>query len=548
MAKDIIFSEEARKKLLAGAEKIARAVGVTMGPKGRNVVIEKKYGGPTVTNDGVSIAREVEVADAVENLGAQIVKEAASKTNDAAGDGTTTATVLAHAIVAEGMRNVAAGANPMAMKLGIEQGVEVVRTELEKRARKIAGKKDMASVAEISAQNPKVGELIAEVMETVGGDGVITVEEGQTIGLSKKVVEGMQFDSGYISPYMVTDPGRMEAVMDKTAILVTDKKITSIQELLPVVEALANGGRKELLIIAEDVEGDALATLVVNKLRGTFTAVAVKAPAFGDRRKAILKDIAVLTGATLISEELGLKLENATLADLGTARRVIITKDNTTLVEGGGEKASIDARAAEIKVEVDNSTSDYDREKAAERLARLRGGVAVIEVGAATEVELKEKKHRIEDALSATKAAVEEGIVAGGGTALVKCARAVEDAAKKHGGDADERVGMLLVAKAITIPARRIAENAGFEGSLVVERMREDSDSPIGFNAATGDYEDLFANGIIDPKKVTRSALENAASAAAMLLTCESVITEIPEEKPAAAAGGADMGGMGGMM
>ena len=548
MAKDIIFSEEARKKLLAGAEKIARAVGVTMGPKGRNVVIEKKYGGPTVTNDGVSIAREVEVADAVENLGAQIVKEAASKTNDAAGDGTTTATVLAHAIVAEGMRNVAAGANPMAMKLGIEQGVEVVRKELEKRARKIAGKKDMASVAEISAQNPKVGELIAEVMETVGGDGVITVEEGQTIGLSKKVVEGMQFDSGYISPYMVTDPGRMEAVMDKTAILVTDKKITSIQELLPVVEALANGGRKELLIIAEDVEGDALATLVVNKLRGTFTAVAVKAPAFGDRRKAILKDIAVLTGATLISEELGLKLENATLADLGTARRVIITKDNTTLVEGGGEKAAIDARAAEIKVEVDNSTSDYDREKAAERLARLRGGVAVIEVGAATEVELKEKKHRIEDALSATKAAVEEGIVAGGGTALVKCARAVEEAAKKHGGDADERVGMLLVAKAITIPARRIAENAGFEGSLVVERMREDSDSPIGFNAATGDYEDLFANGIIDPKKVTRSALENAASAAAMLLTCESVITEIPEEKPAAAAGGADMGGMGGMM
>ena len=548
MAKDIIFSEEARKKLLSGAEKIARAVGVTMGPKGRNVVIEKKYGGPTVTNDGVSIAREVEVADAVENLGAQIVKEAASKTNDAAGDGTTTATVLAHAIVAEGMRNVAAGANPMAMKLGIEQGVEVVRTELEKRARKIAGKKDMASVAEISAQNPKVGELIAEVMETVGGDGVITVEEGQTIGLSKKVVEGMQFDSGYISPYMVTDPGRMEAVMDKTAILVTDKKITSIQELLPVVEALANGGRKELLIIAEDVEGDALATLVVNKLRGTFTAVAVKAPAFGDRRKAILKDIAVLTGATLISEELGLKLENATLADLGTARRVIITKDNTTLVEGGGEKASIDARAAEIKVEVDNSTSDYDREKAAERLARLRGGVAVIEVGAATEVELKEKKHRIEDALSATKAAVEEGIVAGGGTALVKCARAVEEAAKKHSGDADERVGMLLVAKAITIPARRIAENAGFEGSLVVERMREDSDSPIGFNAATGDYEDLFANGIIDPKKVTRSALENAASAAAMLLTCESVITEIPEEKPAAAAGGADMGGMGGMM
>ena len=548
MAKDIIFSEEARKKLLAGAEKIARAVGVTMGPKGRNVVIEKKYGGPTVTNDGVSIAREVEVADAVENLGAQIVKEAASKTNDAAGDGTTTATVLAHAIVAEGMRNVAAGANPMAMKLGIEQGVEVVRKELEKRARKIAGKKDMASVAEISAQNPKVGELIAEVMETVGGDGVITVEEGQTIGLSKKVVEGMQFDSGYISPYMVTDPGRMEAVMDKTAILVTDKKITSIQELLPVVEALANGGRKELLIIAEDVEGDALATLVVNKLRGTFTAVAVKAPAFGDRRKAILKDIAVLTGATLISEELGLKLENATLADLGTARRVIITKDNTTLVEGGGEKTAIDARAAEIKVEVDNSTSDYDREKAAERLARLRGGVAVIEVGAATEVELKEKKHRIEDALSATKAAVEEGIVAGGGTALVKCARAVEDAAKKHSGDADERVGMLLVAKAITIPARRIAENAGFEGSLVVERMREDSDSPIGFNAATGDYEDLFANGIIDPKKVTRSALENAASAAAMLLTCESVITEIPEEKPAAAAGGADMGGMGGMM
>ena len=548
MAKDIIFSEEARKKLLAGAEKIARAVGVTMGPKGRNVVIEKKYGGPTVTNDGVSIAREVEVADAVENLGAQIVKEAASKTNDAAGDGTTTATVLAHAIVAEGMRNVAAGANPMAMKLGIEQGVEVVRKELEKRARKIAGKKDMASVAEISAQNPKVGELIAEVMETVGGDGVITVEEGQTIGLSKKVVEGMQFDSGYISPYMVTDPGRMEAVMDKTAILVTDKKITSIQELLPVVEALANGGRKELLIIAEDVEGDALATLVVNKLRGTFTAVAVKAPAFGDRRKAILKDIAVLTGATLISEELGLKLENATLADLGTARRVIITKDNTTLVEGGGEKAAIDARAAEIKVEVDNSTSDYDREKAAERLARLRGGVAVIEVGAATEVELKEKKHRIEDALSATKAAVEEGIVAGGGTALVKCARAVEEAAKKHSGDADERVGMLLVAKAITIPARRIAENAGFEGSLVVERMREDSDSPIGFNAATGDYEDLFANGIIDPKKVTRSALENAASAAAMLLTCESVITEIPEEKPAAAAGGADMGGMGGMM
>ncbi len=544
MANQITFSDDARKQLFAGVKKLSDAVRITMGPKGRNVVIEKKYGGPTVTNDGVSIAKEIELSDKMENLGAQLVKEAASKTNDIAGDGTTTATVLAYAMIAEGLRNVTAGANPMVIKHGMEKAVAEVVAELEKKAKKIGDKKEVAQVASVSAQSEEVGALIAEVMDLVGRDGVITVEEGQTLGLSKEVVEGMQFDSGYISPYMVTDTSRMEAVFEKASILITDKKISSIQQILPLVESLAQSGRKELVIIAEDIDGDALATLVVNRLRGTFNTLAIKAPAFGDRRKAMLKDIAVLTGATLISEEVGLKLENASLADLGTARKIIATKDNTTIVEGGGEESAIANRVNEIKAEIENTKSDYDREKSQERLARMAGGVAIIKVGAATEIELKERKHRIEDALSATRAAVEEGIVAGGGTALAQAAKVLESLLEKS-EDNDEKVGIKIVRDALVAPVRQIAENAGASGEVVVERVRNEKIG-IGYNAAKGTFEDMFASGIIDPKKVTRSALQNAASVAWVFLTCDAAITEIPEKKESPAMHGG-MGGMGGM-
>jgi len=549
MSKDIHFSDDARKQLFAGVVKLTNAVKITMGPKGRNVVIESKFGKPTVTNDGVSIAKEIDLEDKMENLGAQLVKEAASKTNDVAGDGTTTATVLAHAMIAEGLRNVAAGANPMVVKTGIEEAVEIVVEELEKQSKQIKSREEVAQVASISAQSTEVGDLISEVMDLVGRDGVITVEEGQTLGLSKDVVEGMQFDSGYISPYMVTDTSRMEAVFEKASILITDKKISSIQEILPLLEALAQSGKKDLVILAEDIDGEALATLVVNKLRGTFNTLAIKAPAFGDRRKAILKDIAILTGATVISEEIGLKLENATVSDLGEARKIIVSKDNTTIIEGAGSEKAIASRVDEIKSEIENSNSDYDKEKAAERLARLAGGVAIIRVGAATEVELKERKHRIEDALSATRSAVEEGIIAGGGTALAQ-AVAILDAvlAKKEDGDA--KVGVAIVRDALTAPLRQIADNAGKEGSVIVEKVVNGKEKK-GYNAASDTFEDMFAAGIIDPKKVTRSALENAASVAKTFLTCDAAVIDVPEEKsdaPAMPAGMGGMGGMGGMM
>ncbi len=550
MAKDIHFAGDARNAMFAGVIKLAKAVAVTMGPKGRNVAIEKSYGGPTVTNDGVTIAKEVKFKDKLEDLGAQLVKEAASKTNDVAGDGTTTATVLAHHMISEGLKNIVAGANPMVVKAGMQQAVDAVVKELEKLTKMIDSKEEVAQVASISAQNEEVGELIAEVMDMVGRDGVITVEEGQTLGLSKEVVEGMQFDNGYISPYMVTDTARMDAVFEKAKILITDKKISSIQEILPLIEALAQSGKKDLVIIAEDVDGDALATLVVNKLRGTFNTLAIKAPAFGDRRKAILKDIAALTGGTVISEEVGLTLEKATVDDLGEARKVIASKDNTTIVEGAGNPTEIEARVNEIKAEIDNTKSDYDREKLQERLARLAGGVAIIRVGAATEVELKERKHRIEDALSATRAAVEEGTVAGGGTALLQASKILLpmiEAAKEN----DEKVGLQIVFHALSSPTRQIAKNAGKEGSVIVEKVFE-SKAGVGYNAAKDIYEDMSKAGIIDPKKVTRSALQNAASVAWVFLTCDAAITDVPEKEDdgsaAAAAAMGGMGGMGGMM
>jgi chaperonin GroEL len=546
MAKKIIFSDEARRKLLEGVLKLANAVRITMGPKGRNVVIDKKYGGPTITNDGVSIAKEIDLEDPEENLGAQLVKEAATKTNDVAGDGTTTATVLAAEMISEGIRNVTAGANPVHMKIGIEKAVEKVVEKLEEMTKKISTTEEVAQVATISAQNPEVGKLISEAMDLVGKDGVITVEEGKTMGLSKEVVEGMQFDNGYISPYLVTDTARMEAVFENAKILLTDKKISSIQEILPLLESLAQSGGKEIVIIAEDIEGEALATLVVNKLRGTFNAVAIKAPAFGDRRKAMLQDIATLTGARVISEEVGLKLDNATVEDLGEARKVIATKDNTTIVEGKGDPKAIEDRISQIKQEIDNTDSDFDREKLQERLAKLTGGVAIIRVGAATEVELKEKKHRIEDALSATRAAVEEGIVAGGGTALLKASAVLEEFANQT-DDEDEKSGIHIVQKALQTPVWQIARNAGAEGAVIANKVLDEKDHKIGYNAVKGVLEDMFQSGIIDPKKVTRSAVQNAASVAAMLLTTEAAVTDIPEEKGEPAAP-AMPGGMPGMM
>lgn len=544
MSKQIQYSDDARQTLLEGVKKLADSVRITMGPKGRNVALDKKYGAPTITNDGVTIAKEIELEDVYENMGVQLVKEVATKTNDVAGDGTTTATVLAYALISEGVRNLTAGANPMNLKKGIEKAVKKVSKKLEEVKKDITTQEEIAQVATISAQDPEVGKLIAEVMETVGHEGVITVEESQTFGLEKEVVEGMQFDNGFVSPYMITDTGSMKAVYEDVKILITDKKLTSVQELLPLLEQVAQSGKKELVIIAEDVEGEALATLVVNKLRGAFSVLAVKAPAFGDRRKEILKDIAALTGGKVISEEIGLTLENASLGDLGEARKVISDKDNTTIVDGKGDKKDIEARVNEIKVALDNTSSDFDKEKLAERLAKLTGGVGVIKVGAATEVELKEKKHRIEDALSATKAAVEEGIVAGGGVALLQAATVLEGIE----GDTDEITGVHIVKKALESPVWQIAQNAGKKGDVVVDQVRN-AKAGEGYDAAADKMVDMVKEGIVDPKKVTRSALENASSLAAIFLTMEGAVTDIPSKDDdnnaaAAAAAGAMGGGM----
>ncbi len=543
MAKDIRFDEQARRGLEAGVDKLADAVKVTLGPKGRYVVLEKSFGAPTITNDGVTIAKEVELEDPIENMGAQLVKEVATKTNDVAGDGTTTATLLAQIIVSEGLRNVAAGANPLALKRGIEKAVDAVVESIRSNAKDIEDRDEIAHVGAISAADDVIGDKIAEAMEVVGNDGVITVEESQTFGIEIETVEGMQFDKGYISPYMITDSDRMEAVLNDPLILIVNSKIGSIQDLLPVLEKVMQSG-KQLLIIAEDVEGEALATLVVNKLRGTFTCVAVKAPGFGDRRKRMLEDIAVVTGGKVVSEELGMKLDGVTLDMLGRAKTVKITKDDTTIIDGAGAEDDIKARINQIKAEIENSDSDFDREKLQERLAKLSGGVAVIKVGAATEVELKEKKHRIEDALQATRAAVEEGIVAGGGVALVDAAPAL-DSLELH---EEEMIGVKIIRKALDEPLRTIASNAGHEGSVVVEKVKA-LDKGNGLNAATGEYGDLMAMGVIDPVKVTRFALQNAASIAALILVTETTINTIPEkgELSCPSAGGG-MGGMGGMM
>ena len=542
MAKQLQFHEDARRKLETGVNKLADAVKVTLGPKGRNVVLEKKWGAPTITNDGVTIAREIELEDAYENMGAQLAKEVATKTNDVAGDGTTTATVLAQAMVREGMRNVAAGANPMLIKRGIEQAVERVVERIGEVARDIETQDEIAQVASISANNDlDVGRIIAEAMDKVGKDGVITVEESQTFGLELDFVEGMQFDKGYISPYMVTDTERMEVVYEEPYILIANQKISSVQDLLPVLEKVMQAGRP-LVIISEDVEGEALATLVVNKIRGTFQSAAVKAPGFGDRRKAMLQDIAILTGAQVISEEVGLKLENATVDLLGKARKITITKDNTTIVEGAGNDEDIKGRIAQIKAEIENTDSDWDREKLQERLAKLSGGVAVVKVGAATEVELKEKKHRIEDSLSATRAAVEEGIVGGGGTALLQAVEALD----KLDLEGDYATGANIVRKALSAPLYWIAQNAGLEGSVVVEKVKGMKIGE-GLNALNGEYGEMIQFGIIDPAKVTRSALQNAASIAALLLTTETLVADKPEPKSEGGGHGHDAGGMGGM-
>ena len=536
MAKQIMFSEDARHAMQRGVDKLANTVKITLGPKGRNVVLDKKFGAPLITNDGVSIAREIELEDPYENMGAQLVKEVATKTNDVAGDGTTTATLLAQAIIREGLRNVTAGANPMLIRTGIRKAVEVAVEEIKKSSKQVSGKDDIARVAAISASDEEIGKLIADAMEKVGNEGVITVEESKTMGTDLDVVEGMQFDRGYVSPYMVTDTEKMEAVLDDAYILITDKKISNIQDLLPLLEKIVQQGKK-LLIIAEDIEGEALATLVVNKLRGTFTCVAVKAPGFGDRRKEMLQDIAILTGGTVISEELGRDLKDADVPMLGRAERVKVTKENTTIVNGMGNKNEIHDRVAQIRAQIEETTSDFDREKLQERLAKLAGGVAVVKVGAATETELKERKLRIEDALSATKAAVEEGIIPGGGTVYVNVIPAV--AAVKEEGDA--KVGVEIIKRALEEPVRQIAENAGFDGAVVLEKIKN-SKPGVGFNALTEEYVDMIKAGIVDPTKVTRSALQNAASVAATFLTTEAVVADIPEKKePAPGAPG--MGG-----
>ena len=537
MAKQVVFDEAARRALKRGIDKLADTVKVTIGPKGRNVVLDKKFGAPTITNDGVTIARDIELEDHFENMGAQLLKEVATKTDDVAGDGTTTAVVLGQALVTEGLRNVAAGANPMVIKRGLDKAVAAVVAEIKAQSRKVETREQIAAVASISAADPSVGELIAEVMEKVGKDGVITVEEGQSLGLDKEYTEGMQFDRGYISAYFVTNSDRMEAQLDNPAILITDKKISAVADALPALEKAVGTGRP-LLIIAEDVDGEALATLVVNKIRGTVQVLAVKAPGFGDRRKEMLRDIAVLTGGTVISEEVGRKLDSVTAEDLGTARRVVSTKDNSTIVDGAGKPAEIKARMAQIKAQVEETTSDYDKEKLQERLAKLSGGVAVIKVGAATEVELKEKKHRIEDALSTTRAAVEEGIVAGGGTTLLQARGALD----KINLEGDEQVGVDIVRRALEAPARQIAENAGARGDVVIEAILK-AKKGTGFDASTDTMVDMFEKGIVDAAKVTRSALQNAASVAAMVLTTEAVVSDIPEKKESAAPGGHSHGG-----
>nr|Q07201.1 RecName: Full=Chaperonin GroEL; AltName: Full=60 kDa chaperonin; AltName: Full=Chaperonin-60; Short=Cpn60 [Geobacillus stearothermophilus]AAA22752.1 GroEL [Geobacillus stearothermophilus] len=538
MAKEIKFSEEARRAMLRGVDKLADAVKVTLGPKGRNVVLEKKFGSPLITNDGVTIAKEIELEDPFENMGAKLVAEVASKTNDVAGDGTTTATVLAQAMIREGLKNVTAGANPMGIRKGIEKAVAVAVEELKAISKPIQGKESIAQVAAISAADEEVGQLIAEAMERVGNDGVITLEESKGFATELDVVEGMQFDRGYVSPYMITDTEKMEAVLENPYILITDKKVSSIQEILPILEQVVQQGRP-LLIIAEDVEGEALATLVVNKLRGTFNAVAVKAPGFGDRRKAMLEDIAILTGGEVISEELGRELKSATIASLGRASKVVVTKENTTIVEGAGDSKRIKARINQIRAQLEETTSEFDREKLQERLAKLAGGVAVIKVGAATETELKERKLRIEDALNSTRAAVEEGIVAGGGTALMN----VYSKVAAIEAEGDEATGVKIVLRAIEEPVRQIAQTAGLEGSIIVERLKTEKPG-IGFNAATGEWVDMIEAGIVDPTKVTRSALQNAASVAAMFLTTEAVVADKPEENKGGNPGMPDMGGM----
>ncbi len=543
MAKDIIFGEDARKALQSGIDKLANTVKITLGPKGRNVVLDKKYGAPLITNDGVTIAKEIELDDPFENMGAQLVKEVATKTNDAAGDGTTTATLLAQALVREGMKNIAAGANPMVLKKGMDQAVDAAVETIVANSKKIEGFDEIARVGAVSAADENIGKLIAEAMEKVTADGVITLEESKTAETYSEVVEGMQFDRGYIAPYMVTDTDKMEAVLDDAYILITDKKISNIQEILPLLEQIVKAGKK-LLIIAEDVEGEALSTLIVNKLRGTFTCVAVKAPGFGDRRKEMLQDIAILTGGQVISSELGLELSETTMEQLGRARQVVVQKENTIIVDGAGNSDDIKARVGQIKSQIENTTSDFDREKLQERLAKLSGGVAVIKVGAATEVEMKEKKLRIEDALAATKAAVEEGIVAGGGTALINAMPAVKKLVDKLSGD--EKTGAQIVYKALEEPVRQIAVNAGLEGSVIIDKIIRSRKVGYGFNAYTSEYVDMIPAGIVDPTKVTRSALQNAASVASMVLTTESLVADKkdPQADAAMAAAAAGAGGM----
>ncbi len=543
MAKQIIFDEAARQAIKKGVDQLANAVKVTLGPKGRNVILDKGYGSPTITKDGVSVAKEIELPDKFENIGAELVKEVASKTNDVAGDGTTTATILTQAIVAEGLKNVTAGSSPLMIKAGIDKGVKAIVEELKKISKPVKSSQEIAQVASISANDPAIGKVIAEAMDSVGRDGVITVEESQSFGIEKEVVEGMQFDKGYVSPYMVTNSERMEAEYEDPFILITDRKISSIQDILPVLEKLAQMGRKELVIIAEDVDGEALATLVVNKLRGTFNTLAVKAPGFGDRRKAMLEDIAVLTGARVIAEEVGLKLESADIGMLGRARKVKASKEHTTIVEGKGDESAIKERISQIKKEIENSDSDFDKEKLQERLAKMSGGVAVIKVGAATEVEMKEKKHRIEDALAATKAASEEGIVVGGGVALLRALPVLDSIVVND----EERIGLNILRKALEAPAKMIAENAGKDGSVVVEEIKKLTNN-FGYNAYADKYEDLVESGIIDPTKVTRSALENAASVAALFITTEAIVTDIPEKKEEREHAGHGMHGGMGMM
>ena len=541
MAKQIIYGEDARKALMSGIDQLADTVKITLGPKGRNVVLDKKYGAPLITNDGVTIAKEIELDDAFENMGAQLVKEVSIKTNDVAGDGTTTATLLAQALIREGMKNVTAGANPMILKKGISKAVDAAVDTLKANSKQVEGSKDIARVATISAADEFIGNLIAEAMEKVGNDGVITVEESKTAETYSEVVEGMMFDRGYITPYMCTDTDKMEAVIDDAYILITDKKISNIQEILPLLEDIVKSGKK-LVIIAEDIEGEALTTLILNKLRGTFTCVGVKAPGFGDRRKEMLRDIAVLTGGQVISSEIGLELKDTTMDQLGRARQVKVDKENTIIVDGAGSQEEIASRVGQIRAQIENTTSDFDREKLQERLAKLAGGVAVIKVGAATEIEMKEKKLRIEDALAATKAAVEEGIVAGGGTALLNTLKSVSALVDTLEGD--EKTGAKIVLKALEEPVRQIAANAGLEGSVIVDKIISSDKVGYGFNALTEEYVDMMESGIVDPTKVTRSALQNAASVAAMVLTTESLVADIKEPAPAAAPAAPDMGGM----